>query len=420
MTSWYVDLDGEECGPLTLEDLRDLAADGTLTADLRVRKEGTSVWIPAGRVAGLFPNLERAGTQPRGGAGASAAAAPPKRRRQPAKAQPAWWNRRLSRRQALIFAPLALVLCLGLVVGFRWILSVRLFPASAWRPITEADPDRSRTRLEKFGAPIEREPSIPGLERGEPQLVPGLETVDPAYSPCLSADLKIIVFAHFRGETGSYDLCMATRETVDEPFGPVQPIASTVTRELEAYPALSPDGLELVFIRSHQKPKLFYARRSSRSAAFGPSEPCRIPVTFPEDARLGVPQFIDRKHVKFQMGQQGPKRTRKPIVYLCERSGAGPTFSSVRPMPFSNPWPPYWISGDMLRAYGCHPQGLLFAVRSDPDQPFGIAEPMMSAEKSGPFDGTIWLAPREDVVFYCSPGPGNQLGTSRRLWMIRY
>jgi hypothetical protein len=26
----------------------------------------------------------------------------------------------------------------------------------------------------------------------------------------------------------------------------------------------------------------------------------------------------------------------------------------------------------------------------------------------------------EDVIFYCSAGPGEQLGSARKLWMIRF
>jgi hypothetical protein len=28
----------------------------------------------------------------------------------------------------------------------------------------------------------------------------------------------------------------------------------------------------------------------------------------------------------------------------------------------------------------------------------------------GPIDGPIWVAPQEDMVFHCSPGPGKKFG----------
>lgn len=37
----------------------------------------------------------------------------------------------------------------------------------------------------------------------------------------------------------------------------------------------------------------------------------------------------------------------------------------------------------------------------------------------GKIDGPIWLAPQEDVVFFCSPG-GDPSGGSRRLMMVAF
>jgi hypothetical protein len=32
----------------------------------------------------------------------------------------------------------------------------------------------------------------------------------------------------------------------------------------------------------------------------------------------------------------------------------------------------------------------------------------------------IWIAPQEDVIFYLSSGPGEEVGSRRRLHMLRF
>jgi hypothetical protein len=96
--------------------------------------------------------------------------------------------------------------------------------------------------------PPRKAPSVPGLEKRKPQPVPGVGQLRRTYSPCLSADLKTIVFANWFERKTEYDLYIARRENVGEPFGKAERIESAVTPWTDAYPALSADGLELVYI----------------------------------------------------------------------------------------------------------------------------------------------------------------------------
>ncbi|HEX5445461.1 MAG TPA: hypothetical protein VFW87_16665 [Pirellulales bacterium] len=43
-----------------------------------------------------------------------------------------------------------------------------------------------------------------------------------------------------------------------------------------------------------------------------------------------------------------------------------------------------------------------------------------SSHKNIPTDGPVWVVPKEGVMFFCSPGYGGQVETSRKLWMLRY
>ena len=91
---------------------------------------------------------------------------------------------------------------------------------------------------------------IPDLPLGKPLKIPGLEGTDPAYSPTFSPDLKVVVLSRFTGTRGGYDLVTADRDDIRKPFANLRPVKGCDTAESETCPALSPDLLELVFVRS--------------------------------------------------------------------------------------------------------------------------------------------------------------------------
>ena len=51
---WYVQITGEELGPLSDDDLRAMAFKRQLTPDDLVRKDASANWVPAAKVRGLF------------------------------------------------------------------------------------------------------------------------------------------------------------------------------------------------------------------------------------------------------------------------------------------------------------------------------------------------------------------------------
>ena len=52
---WYYERGGQRLGPVSPENLRELAASGRLRASDLVWKQGLETWVPAARVKGLFP-----------------------------------------------------------------------------------------------------------------------------------------------------------------------------------------------------------------------------------------------------------------------------------------------------------------------------------------------------------------------------
>jgi len=63
----------------------------------------------------------------------------------------------------------------------------------------------------------------------------------------------------------------------------------------------------------------------------------------------------------------------------------------------------------------------LFATgRRSKDEPFGPPVMLADAALTGPITGGVWVAPQEDVIFYCSPGPDKKPGSGRELRTIRF
>lgn len=65
MDVWYYCRGGQQYGPAELSDLRIMAANGELEPNDQVWKEGMPKWMPARRVAGLFPGTTGQPPQPR-------------------------------------------------------------------------------------------------------------------------------------------------------------------------------------------------------------------------------------------------------------------------------------------------------------------------------------------------------------------
>jgi hypothetical protein len=279
------------------------------------------------------------------------------------------------------------------------------FPHSA--PLHGQDSDYAALRV-----PRPETPSIPGLEKiKEPQLVPGLETTNPAYAPSLTADMKIMAFA---GGGPKYDLFITERESVDKPFGPAALIANCSTPKYETFTSISPDGLELLFVRFDPQIRLFYSRRDSTKAEFGPAVPWGLAEALPPGRSPGGAQFIDPQNVQFVT--RGETADQNRAIMLTTRDAVGSPFGE--PSVFMNlKGPnPYFLSADRLRAYYGVPSGLYFAGQKPDSDAFSNPTKIVDV----PIDGPIWLSPKEDILFYCSPGRGNAPNDgNRKLWMLR-
>lgn len=264
-------------------------------------------------------------------------------------------------------------------------------------------------------------PSVPGLRRLTPRPVPGVGQLQRAYSPALSADLKTIVFANWKSRDTEYDLYIATRDAVGEPFGAAERIEACATRWTDASPALSADGLELVWVSSDDAhpatpPRLLRSRRPRKDVAFSAPEELVLPGVDALLPRVSNPQFLDTRRLKFCLIESEAVRT----VRLAIRADADATFKTDERLPLDGHWPLWWISGDRLRAYASVEGGIGLACRESLDVPFAPLQIAIQAKVIGKVDGPIWLTPKEDAIFYCAPGEIGRPDAGRHLMMIAF
>lgn len=251
------------------------------------------------------------------------------------------------------------------------------------------------------------------------QPVPGLENIDPAFTPCLTPDLLTIIFSSQGNPKTGYDLYEATRESVFRPFGKPRLIKACVSRFTDARPTLSANGLELIFRRTTRVPQFWRSTREATSKPFGTPQPVRLPEDEIAGRELGPAQLVDRDHLFFDALQLNP-RIRSYL--LATRIDPPNAFASLRRLSFyySGHIRVYFLSADRLRAYAGGPEGLLLTARKKETDTFDEGVLIVPAAVSGPVEDQIRVAPREDLIVDCSPGPDQKPGSGRKLWMIRF
>ncbi len=411
-SQWYCKVLGQEVGPVGFPEMAEMVGSGTLKEDDQVRRKGTTQWIPARDVIGLFRAAQKQTAEPV----ESEAKARPERLPTPTAAQAderaAGKLRRIRRRRVLLTGGMVLALLALTALVSLW----RSRQSERFPEPQEGKPRPLEDAMLAWRPPPPENPSLSGLKKGVPQLVPGLENVDPAWAPTLTADLCSIVFcAPGHPETG-HDLYIAARSGVSEPFGPPRRIESCVSREEERMPALSPDGLELFFVRSHNNPRYFHCTRQGGADDFGEPVVWSPPNLDMKGKELGRPQLYDRLQLKFGLWDSSAQRS---LHFVAERASPRSPFGSAQPFPLAA-GVMVFFAGNARRGYWGTEKGLLMSGRHELNHPWPAPIPIVEFEVTGPIERGVWVAPAEDVVFYSSPGPGKELGSSKRLWMMRF
>ena len=120
---------------------------------------------------------------------------------------------------------------------------------------------------------------------GQPEnLGPPVNTSSNDYGPFIWDDGCTLLFISDRdGGSGSYDLWITTRETIDDDWDTPVPLENVNSNGPELFPAMSSDGLILFFQRGFQgTTDLWMATRKSIDEPFGPPERLPAPVNYPD------------------------------------------------------------------------------------------------------------------------------------------
>jgi hypothetical protein len=271
--------------------------------------------------------------------------------------------------------------------------------------------------------PPPRKASVPGLTIGIPRKLSGLEDTKGTTDVTLSADLRILIYSREAGRGQGSDLFLTTRKQPTDRFGKPQPMGRINSPGSERSPTLSRDGLELIFVRDGGA---FVSSRASRSERFRTPEPLAIPGVETEHEIVSAAQiFSDGLSVAFRVQEKGGGAGVRPRYVVAERAVAGSGFERAETVELWRPRNVNIFSADGLRVYVDLEKGLSLSTRRSLETKFGtpgLIQRLM-ATKVGPIEGSFWITPEEDVLFYCSPGPDVDRNLSKSnqplyLWQI--
>ena len=155
--------------------------------------------------------------------------------------------------------------------------------------------------------------------------------------------------------------------------------------------------------------------RPNVDAEFGKAEAWSASGLDRPGIRNGWPQFVNPETVCFAR-QHVEQASRQ--LWLARRGTSG-EFAVAQMLPCQEPFAPWVISAGGVRACFGNEEGVFVSARQTSSHPFGRGIVWADAAQTGPIDGPIWVSPAEDVIVYCSAGPGQKFFTARKLWVFR-
>lgn len=341
---------------------------------------------------------------------------------------PLGWFFGLDRRDRTKFVWSVVGLAATAFLLWRWFSGPPKFPAHVGPTPTFTEGELAAPRL----APAPKTPTASNLNVGVPQKIPGLGDVRGALDPTLSADLKTLVFVVESGPQGGRDLMMSRREAPTRPFPAPAPLASVNSPAAEQSPTLSRDGRELIFLRDGAP---FLADRADPELPFRTPVPLTLPGVDPaKDAVDAFQLFTDEMYLAYRLTARDPAAPQPRQRYaLAFRVARGEPFESTEVLPTWSPWAVNRLSADALRCFVADGEGLSVSARVGRSDKFGMPGLLqrLTADRIGPIVGTFWVAPKEDLLVYASPGPPTGAARTKAaakpaadrptgLWMVRF
>ena len=189
-------------------------------------------------------------------------------------------------------------------------------------------------------------PAVPTLDIpiGEYVVVPGFEDEEGVSCPSLTPDLLTIVY--LKQVNGQNDIFLSRRSSKEEPFGEKLRLPCS-TRGNDGFPAISPDGQELLFSVLGSPTRLVYAIADD---GFSQRLPVQIEGCDVSDQHVDNAQWLDENRIRFAAGDQ-EFQIRQQLVATRKDAKGTAVFEFSQTLALDNPWPRYFVSGDLQRAY---------------------------------------------------------------------
>jgi hypothetical protein len=269
-------------------------------------------------------------------------------------------------------------------------------------------------------------PSIPGHSVGRPRTIPGLEEFE-GYAPTLDAGLTQIVFAVASGAEshGDFDLYLATRKNPSDSFQRPRRLDECSSSDRETDPTLSPDGLELIFVRAETSggATLMRSMRSSLSESFSEPETLSIPnLPSGPGVEYDSPQLLHDGGDLIVRVTERRSGDANPTYFMAPRYSLEEPFGNAAPLPVFVEKERHFLTGDGLRAFVARRYTIQLCCRPTLDAPFSAPGRIgaLEATFTGMAEGPIWVSPAEDFLFYCVTTVNESHQQRRSLRQVRF
>lgn len=236
-----------------------------------------------------------------------------------------------------------------------------------------------------------------------PRLVDGVSTTRDDGSPTLSNGENELIFASRRsidGGVGSFELRIARRGAVTDPFGASERLPGANSDAEDSFPSMTPDGLTLVFVSSRQgsgSARLFHAERPSTGVDFSAARPIAWFDGGPSNPLLeaAFPSITPDRSTLYFSGRD----LELYRVYRAELLGSGDYGAPVREESLDDTASSvaFLLSQDRLtffvsRATDAVHSSIHSAVRATTTEPFGKLEPVEALNEGAVEAHVGWLS----------------------------
>ncbi len=405
---WYYRTAQGEFGPVTMPEILGLVREGKLRREDQIRGSRSLPWQTVAEWARQGPSAAPPPSESKLSEAIRQAGEKPKRKLADVPSAKKWLP---DRERGTILLGVGVGLLILFEVWWFFTPKLRRYP----NPEKIAYSVETPTRLEQF---LPRSPSDPRRvvkSAAAPEPVPGLESIQAARNPTLSADLLDIVYVAPQGDGKQLDLFHSQRSSAGEPFATPQRLETCSGSQPEHHPTLAPDGLEIVFCVDLPPSRLFTALRPDKMTPFGAAEPLVIAGIEERFVAFDEPQFLSPTEMKVAVATADGSE-RKPLV--VHRGARGQAFRSSSTLPLADQSLRCFVASHRQRAYVLSPIGLLVNVHVPGMAQFLPGEQWLGIKVVGPSVGrdgeVVWVSPAEDQIFFSSTlsnGP-------RRLWQL--